>query len=178
MPNFRRHYVPGGMYFFTVNLNDRSKDYLIRYIDEFRTAYRETLRHLPFETVAVCILPDHFHCIMRLPEHDRDFSRRIQNLKINFSKRLPEEIRSPNTAQSNKRESGIWQSRFWEHAIRNERDLENHIHYIYYNPVKHGHTEKVCNWPYSSFRHDVALGLFDAAWGGNMPSEIQNLYHD
>ncbi|WP_169709812.1 REP-associated tyrosine transposase [Neisseria canis] len=159
-------------------MNNCSKNYLTRYIGEFRVAYRETLWHLPFETVAICILPDHFHCIMRLPEHDRDFSRRIQNLKINFSKRLPEGIRSPNTTQSNKRESGIWQSRFWEHAIRNERDLENHIHYIYYNPVKHGHAEQVCDWPYSSFHQDVASGLFNAVWGSSMPSEIQNLYND
>ncbi|MDO1516835.1 hypothetical protein Q0X79_09400 [Neisseria sp. MVDL18-041461] len=44
--------------------------------------------------------------------------------------------------------------------------------------MKHNHAEQVRDWPYSSFHHDVASGLFDAAWGGNMPSEIQNLYRD
>lgn len=178
MPNFRRHYVPGGWYFFTVNLHDRRQDYLVRHMDEFRAAYRETVSHLPFETMAICILPDHFHLLARLPEGEHDFSRRIQALKTNFSKRLPKTIRAPNRAQQHKQECGIWQSRFWEHLIRDPRDWENHIHYIYYNPVKHGYVQRVSDWPYSSFHRDVGLGLLPADWGNNVGTDIQNLYDD
>lgn len=65
-----------------------------------REAYRETLRHCPFETVAVIILPDHFHLVLRLPENCNDFSRIVQVLKTNFSKRLPDSCRRPNASQS------------------------------------------------------------------------------
>lgn len=176
MSNFRRHYVKGGTYFLTVNLNDRRQDYLVRYIDAFRAAFRETHQYLPSETFAICILPDHFHWVLTLPENDHNFSRRIHSLKTNFTCRLPTSLRTPNTGQNNKQESGIWQSKFWEHCIRDERDLYNHIAYTYYNPVKHGCAKSVAAWPYSSFHRDVSEGLFPADWGGTLSEGIKNLY--
>ncbi|STZ76298.1 putative type I restriction-modification system DNA methylase [Bergeriella denitrificans] len=133
-------------------------------------------QYLPSETLAICILPDHFHWVVVLPENDHDFSRRIQNLKINFTKRLPLSLYNPQAGQTGKRESGIWQSKFWEHAIRDERDLYNHIAYTYYNPVKHGYAKSVADWPFSSFHRDVSDGLFPIDWGGAVSEEIKNLY--
>ncbi|WP_455709088.1 REP-associated tyrosine transposase [Exercitatus varius] len=78
-------------------------------------------------------------------------------------------------SQLKKRESGIWQRRFWEHLIRDDRDLNNHIDYIYYNPVKHGYVTKVSDWEYSSFHRDVRLGLLDEDWGGDICHEISCL---
>src|SRR2546430_12770835 len=42
-----------------------------------------------------------------------------------------------------KREKGLWQRRYWEHAIRDETDLRRHIDYIHFNPVKHGLVSRV-----------------------------------
>ncbi len=50
-----------------------------------------------------------------------------------------------------KGERRIWQRRFWEHFIRDERDFESHVDYIHHNPVKHGHVRTVGEWPFSSF---------------------------
>ncbi len=178
MANYRRDYTKGGIYFFTVVLQNRRRHWLTEYIDTFRTAYQETLHHYPFKTLAITILPEHFHCVWQLPECDDDYSRRIQVLKANFSKRLPDSCRRPNPSQRQRGELGIWQRRFWEHKIRNEADLANHIAYIYYNPVKHHHVAQVKDWTYSSFHRDVTLGLFPEDWGGTLPEAVCNLYDD
>jgi hypothetical protein len=60
----------------------------------------------------------------------------------------------------------LWQSRFWEHTIRDESDFAYHIEYIHYNPVKHGLVKRVRDWPYSTFHRDVAAGLYSPDWGG------------
>ena len=65
MADYRRVFVRGGLYFFTLVLQDRSKSYLTDYIDIFRAAYKETIARYPFETVAICILPDHVHLLIR-----------------------------------------------------------------------------------------------------------------
>ena len=70
-----------------------------------------------------------------------------------------------------RREAAIWQRRFWEHLIRDEQDLERHINYIHYNPIKHGLVGKVKDWPDSSFSEYVELGLYDVDWGGDSKME-------
>ena len=67
----------------------------------------------------------------------------------------------------NKREKGIFQRRYWEHTIRDENELNNHINYIHYNPVKHGYAKSVNDWEYSSFHKFVKKGLYDINWGSN-----------
>ncbi|MGH2448271.1 MAG: transposase, partial [Chloroflexota bacterium] len=66
-----------------------------------------------------------------------------------------------------KGERGIWQRRYWEHLIRDERDLAVHIDYVHFNPVKHGHVARVRDWPYSTFHRCVRDGVLAADWGGN-----------
>ncbi len=179
MPNYRRYFEKGGLYFFTITLQDRQKNWLIKYIHEFKLAYRETLQHYPFETIAICILPDHLHLIMQLPENDDNFSRRIQVLKSNFSKRLPKECYGAfNLSRKKRGELGIWQRRFWEHHIRDENDLEKCIEYIYYNPVKHNYVTNVKDWAFSSFHRDVKLGFFDKEWGSEISPIISKLNLD
>jgi putative transposase len=67
-----------------------------------------------------------------------------------------------------RRERGIWQRRYWEHAIRDDADLERHVDYIHFNPVKHGHVSQVCDWPHSSFHRYVARGVLPPDWGGRV----------
>ena len=81
MSNYRRDFTKGGLYFFTIVLQDRTKSYLTDYINEFRSAYIQTCEHYPFETVAICILPDHIHLLMQLPENDDNYAIRIAYLK-------------------------------------------------------------------------------------------------
>jgi putative transposase len=158
--------IEGGWFFFTVTLADRSTDLLVRHIERLRTAYAAARSRDSFETIAICVLPDHLHAIWALPEDDADFSRRWSLIKHNFSCGLPaNRDRSP--SKRRKREKGIWQRRYWEHAIRNEADLERHIDYIHFNPVKHGLVSRACDWPHRSFHRHVARGLLPPDWGGD-----------
>ena len=102
-----------------------------------RTAFRLTKQDHPFIIEACVILPEHLHCILRLPEGDNDFSKRWRLIKTYFSKNMPVNERISNSRKQ-KKERGIWQRRFWEHLIKDEKDFHNHLDYIPYNPVKHG----------------------------------------
>jgi putative transposase len=62
---------------------------------------------------------------------------------------------------------GIWQRRFGEQVIRDERDYERHVDYIRYNPVKHGQLARVADWPYPSFHLYVRRGIYDLEWAAD-----------
>jgi len=64
--------------------------------------------------------------------------------------------------------TALWQRRFWEHTIRNEKDFERHVDYVHFNPVKHRLVSRACDWPYSSFRVYVRRGLLPADWAGDV----------
>ncbi len=166
MPEYRRNRVPGATYFFTVNLLDRRSDLLVTHIDPLREAVRKVRRRSPFHIDAWVVLPDHMHCLWTLPEGDSDFPRRWWAMKVAFSKSLPDaEQRSP--VMLRRGERGIWQRRYWEHTIRDERDYAAHMDYIHFNPVKHGLVERPGDWPFSSFRRCVAAGLYPLDWLGS-----------
>jgi putative transposase len=114
---------------------------------------------------AIVILPDHLHCIWTLSEGDDDFSTRWRQIKAAFSRQLPKTERH-SQSRLNKGERGIWQRRFWEHAIRGDADYQRHVDYIHYNPVKHGYVTRVVDWPYSSFHRFVRLGVYPSGWAG------------
>jgi putative transposase len=163
---YRRAKVKGGTFFFTVTLADRSSDLLVQRIDSLRRAYGGVQERYPFETVAICILPDHLHAVWTLPPDDADFAVRWSLIKNHFSRTVP-----PANARSRsklaKREKGIWQRRYWEHVIRDAGDLARHVDYTHFNPVKHGLVSKVADWPHSSFHRYVARGELPADWGGD-----------
>jgi putative transposase len=154
MPNYRRAFVPGGCWFFTVNLLDRRSRLLVEHIDALRTAVQETQQHFPFRIDAMVVLPDHLHAVWTLPDGDCDFPVRWRLIKVRFSKSIPKGEPLSETRQA-RGERGIWQRRYWEHLVRDERDYLHHIHYCWFNPVKHGLVANVEDWPFSSFHRDT-----------------------
>jgi putative transposase len=166
MSRYRRARIEGGIFFFTLALADRSSDLLVREIDRLRRAYADVQRKLPFETVAICILPDHLHALWSLPDGDADFASRWSLLKSGFSRGLPPS-KTRSASKIVKREKGLWQRRYWEHAIRDEVDFERHVDYIHYNPVKHRLVTRVADWPHSSFHRYVAQGMLPVDWAGD-----------
>jgi len=166
MPRYVRAKIKGSVFFFTVVLAERPNDLLVREIDRLRRAYRAVQQRRPFETVAICVLPDHLHAVWALPEDDADFSTRWSLIKSGFSRGLDARPRS--ASKRSKREKGIWHRRYWEHAIRDDADLERRVDYIHFNPVKHGHVTRVSDWPHSSFHRYVERGLLTFDWGGDL----------
>jgi putative transposase len=104
---YRRNYVRGASYFFTVNLADRKSCLLVDHIVELRAAFRYVKQSHPFALDAVVVLPDHLHAIWTLPDDDADFSLRWRLIKSAFSRALPagEEISRSRVAKG---ERGIW----------------------------------------------------------------------
>ena len=157
---YRRNFVPSGTFFFTVNLHDRRRTHLVDHVDAFREIIRSVHKELPFVIDAMVILPDHWHAVWTLPPDDIAYSRRIRLIKSRFTRylvRIGERI-----DQDNRDEYLLWQKRFWEHTIRNNTDLESHINYVHFNPVKHKHVERVKDWPHSTFHRYVEKGLLPA----------------
>jgi putative transposase len=165
MTEYRRHRIPGGTYFFTVNLYDRRTALLTAKIEILGAAIRKVRATKPFQINAFVVLPDHLHAVWTLPESDLDYSGRWRAIKTEFSKQIPpNEWRSASRAA--KGERGLWQRRFWEHTIRDDKDFATHIDYIHWNPVKHGLATSAADWPHSSFHKAVENGLYPADWAG------------
>lgn len=166
MPNYRRYRIPGGSYFFTVNLLQRhGNDLLIKEIDRFRDTILNVKQLRSFHIDAWVVLPDHMHCIWTLPPGDDDYTGRWRAIKAIFSRSLPHTERRSKVRIA-RGERGIWQRRFWEHAIRDNKDYSAHMDYIHYNPVKHGYVKQVVDWPLSTFRHWVDKGVYPIDWCG------------
>jgi putative transposase len=167
MTDYRRNFVAGGSFFFTVTLADRRLRLLTEHIEELRAAFRETRRRHTFTIDAMAVLPDHLHTIWTLPEGDANFTTRWRLIKSAFSRSLAigERISDSRAAKG---ERGIWQRRYWEHTIRDEADFERHMDYIHINPLKHGLVSRVGDWPYSSFHRMVKLGVYPEDWAGDV----------
>ncbi len=177
MPEYRRLLEPGGTYFFTVITagrwplfsNPAARSLLGR-------VFREVGRSHPFETRAIVLLPDHLHCLWTLPRGDDDFSRRWKRIKRDFTVEWlgsGGQQRIITSSQRDRGTRGVWQRRFWEHCIRDDRDFETHLDYIHYNPVKHGYVTRPGDWPWSSFQKHVQSGQYDPEWGKTAPKRLR-----
>lgn len=125
-----------------------------------RESVTRVRRVLPFAIEAWVVLPDHMHAIWTLPDGDDDFPQRWGRIKAGFTRCCG----VPHVSAS-RRYAGIWQPRFWEHVVRDERDLAAHMDYVHYNPVRHGYVARVIDWPYSSFHRHVRDGVYPPDWG-------------
>lgn len=164
MSNYRSLYQENGCYFFTLVTHKRQAMFQgDATISLLRQAFRRTMQKRPFNLTAIVILPDHLHCIWQLPQGDADFSTRWKILKTLFTKAYK---------LSNSCHQPIWQPRFWEHLIRDDRDMKNHLDYIHYNPVRHGLVKKPMDWQQSSFPHFVKAGLYPPDWGEEVTKQI------
>ncbi|MDX1251503.1 MAG: transposase [Gammaproteobacteria bacterium] len=164
MRSYIRARQAGGWYFFTVNLAERrGNDLLVRHVADLRAAFRQVRDDHPFEIAAMVVLPDHLHCLWRLPPGDNDYPLRWRLIKAHFSRNI-EGGEYISQSRRRKGERGIWQRRYWEHVIRDEEDYRRHMDYIHYNPVKHGYVHTVREWPHSSFHRGVERGTYPADW--------------
>lgn len=169
MADYRRYWVPGGTYFFTLVTHERAPifDEPIN-VARLRTALSMVQKEQPFDFCAAVILPDHMHFLWALPSGDCDYAKRIGRTKVFFTQLVRKGGDVGLSIQGSRqkhRESDIWQRRFWEHAVDDEQHLQDYLDYIHYNPVKHGWVSCPHAWEASSFRHWVSRGLYEAEWG-------------
>lgn len=164
MRTYVRARVQGGTYFFTVNLAERrGNNLLVDHIGALKDAFRRTRHELLFSMLGFVVLPEHLHCIWRMPPGDDDFPMRWRLIKSRFSRSLPK-VEPCSRSRQDKRERGIWQRRYWEQVIRDEVHFKHCLDYIHYNPIKHGHVSRARDWPHSSFRYWVDRGAYPLDW--------------
>ena len=171
MPNYRRANLPGGIFFFTVITYHRRKILTRTESRAFlRMVINKTQKKYPFIIEAWVLLPEHLHCVWRMPQNDANYSLRWRLIKSGFSRHAKSLFHKPEQmtpSQKQRHEVTIWQRRFWEHQISDENDYQKHIDYIHYNPVKHGLVTRVKDWPYSTFHRYVKKGVYDENWGSH-----------
>jgi putative transposase len=179
--DYRRSYVAGGTYFFAlVTYNRRpilTADLGRRYLREAILTVKDAA---PFDLFSICLLPNHLHTVWMLPRDDTDYSTRWKRIKHEFTSRWlsaggTEAVVT--TAERKEGRRGVWQPRYWEHTIRDEKDLERCVDYIHWNPRKHGLVRRVQDWPYSTFHRFVREGQYEPHWGST-PASIINSNED
>jgi putative transposase len=199
MSTYLRPRLPGASVFFTVALAYRGSDLLVREVARLRDAVADARDDRWFGIDAWVVLPGHLHTVWTLPEGDADYSTRWGAIKARFTRSLREDRRAGSGPGSRpgfspapiptelpvvrsgryaglrpglrveKREQAIWQRRFWEHHIRDDRDWEAHVRYCWWNPVKHGLAERPTDWTWSSIHRDIRAGRVEAEWMGAVP---------
>jgi len=136
---------------------------LTKYINLLIKSYKNVSRIYKFELIAYSVLNNHLHCIIA-PETINDYPKIIKSFKYSFTK---------NVGLVNPTYNRVLQNRYWEHTIRSETDLNLHLNYIHYNPLKHGLVQSVKDWKYSSFQKFVKQGLYAENWGSN--EDVKNI---
>ena len=113
------------------------------------------------------MLPEHLHIIIK-PDVIESYPKIVQLIKTYFSKKIDTNKIADyevSASRRQKQEKDVWQRRYWEHTIRDEEDLYNHLDYIHFNPVKHNYVSSPKDWKYSSFEKFVKKNLYEVDWG-------------
>jgi len=165
MSNLRRYYSQGQIYFVTAVTYNRMP-ILVEEIGIFRALIKSKILEKRSNVIALCVLPDHFH--MMIDPQRNDLSLLIKSFELSFSKLY--------MYKHDLKKHRIWQYRFWDHIIRDQRDMNNHINYIHYNPVKHGFTCNPFEWQYSSIHKFYRQGYYSKGWGINKKIEFEGNY--
>lgn len=170
MRTYKRFKIEGACYFFTVVTHERNKLFAsAEAVAMLEAAIAEVQRRHPFDLEAQVVLPDHLHSLWQLPDGDADYSMRWRLIKDRFTRawvRLHGST-APTASRIAKGEQAVWQRRYWEHMIRDERDFDEHLDYIHYNPVHHGIVAAPRNWPHSTFGKWVERGVYEQYWGAD-----------
>jgi REP-associated tyrosine transposase len=168
--HYRRVRVPGATYFFTAIAYRRCPIFTSRLaVLALDQAIADVRTRHPFEVEAQVVLPDHLHAVWTLPEGDADYSMRWRLIKTHFTRAYvqSQQAAARNASRTAKGEQAVWQRRFWEHLIRDQRDFAAHVDYIHYNPVRHGLVAAPRDWPHSTFVEWVARGVYELDWGSD-----------
>jgi putative transposase len=165
--NFRRYYIPGSAVFVTQVVQDRKPVFQDPGNIALLYEILHNVQHLhPFSLIRHVLLSDHFH-LMFQPTGEDTFSDIMHSLKPNFTKEYKKL-----TGISPSEPLKLWQKRFWDHVIRDDTDLENHLHYIHFNPVKHGYAKEAREWRNSSYIEWEERGLYLSSFKWDEPDDM------
>lgn len=152
MANYRRVFADGYSYYITIVTHKRIP-ILIDNIELLRESFSKSKKVFNYRINAIVVMPDHLHMVIT-PEKSEEYPKIIGYIKSYFSRHCDNAYFKEVTQSSSrykKRYKPIWQKRYYEHTIRSEKDMIEKIIYMRNNPVKHGWTDTIEKWKYSSF---------------------------
>ncbi len=166
--NFRRYYIPGSAVFITQVVQNRELVFQdINKINLLRQILYNVKGLHPFVMLGYVFMPDHLHMIIQ-PTGKSNFSDVMHSFKASFTREYKKKL---GLASSDSMK--FWQKRFWDHVIQDERDFENHLHYIHFNPVKHGYIRDPRDWQNSSYVEWQKRGLYPSDFGWDESKSIE-----
>jgi putative transposase len=164
--NFHRYYEPNQIVFITQVVHNRMPAFKNpQHLDLLIETLRNVKELHPFDMLAYVFLSDHFHILIK-PTGKTNFSQIMHSLKYNFTNSYKQILHIEGRLK-------FWQKRFWDHIIRDEKDLANHIHYIHYNPIKHGYVDDMSVWKYSSFKEWQQRGAYPENYSWQEPTDVK-----
>ena len=185
--NYKRFYIPNSLLFITIVANNRMP-ILIDNIALVKGSFKNVSQYYEFELIAYAVLKDHIHCIIK-PNSIEEYPKIVKSFKYAFTKKFKVGLVNPTYNNTNigrlyqgdknknngtenidigkhyyaDKNNKLWQSRYWAHVIIDENDLQRHLDYIHYNPVKHYQIAPK-DWEYSSFEKYVEKGFYELDW--------------
>lgn len=164
----KRVYVADAIYFVTAVTKNRQPLFKNQVnLRLLRKTIREVKTLYPFEMRGYGFLPDHFHLLFH-SEAETAVTKILHSIKRNFTINYKKALCISESIS-------LWQKRFWDHVIRDDHDYLNHLHYIHYNPVKHGLVTKPEDYPHTSYREYLKRGWYEIGWGHIEPETIRDL---
>jgi len=152
----KRFYSPGRIYFITAVTHKRKK-ILLENAPLFWEAVEEIKQRLYFDLNAWVLMPEHIHIIIDPGDGSpADIIKRVKLLFAYYYRR-----------KRNLYRGRLWQNLFWDHIIRDQHDMNRHIDYIHYNPVRHGLAKSPFEWRESSIHQYFEEGYYTQDWGTN-----------
>lgn len=152
MSNYKRIFLEGYSYYLTIVTHKRNP-ILVENIELLRKSFRVSKQKYDYTIEAVVVMPDHFHMIL-IPKNATDYPHIIRTIKQYFSKHCEHKYYAHIEQSMSRHKEGykpIWQKKYYEHTIRDEKDFDEKLNYIYNNPIKHGYVDKIEDWEYSSY---------------------------
>lgn len=144
MSNIRRYKQDGYVYFVTTNTYSRREIFREQWACEFLRSIIAYYKFIfKFKLYSYCIMPEHVHMIIQTLSKQYDISTIMKEIKGTFGREFNILIR---------KKGNIWQRKFYDSVIRNNRDLIVKINYIFENPVRKNIVKNPTQYKFSSAR--------------------------
>jgi len=130
-----------------------NKDKLFTSSEDFEFFLRKYFQYLNgyVTTYAYCLIPNHFHFLIQVKEEHLNgsaISNQFRKLFISHARRM----------NYKERRTGCLLTRnYRREKADSDSYLRNLVLYIHFNPVKHGLTENIIRYSYSSFGEYLGL---------------------
>lgn len=130
-------------YFFTMFTRDRKPFFEEPELCELVMLGIElTMEYHGFFLDAYCILPDHVHLLITLPERVYTYSIILVDIRFVVTRLFKYHFNKPNLI--------LWQDKFLIYNLQDPFDGQKHLDFIHYNPIQHGYIDNIDKWPWSS----------------------------